>query len=129
LRIVDSVGWIAYLTRANLAPFYREYVLDSENVLTPSIVVYEVFKHVLASAGEEPAKLALATVLKSHIVPLSEALAAYAARVALTHKLPMADAIIYATALSTGATVVTSDAHFEGLPQVEFIPRCPAGGN
>ena len=126
MRIIDSVGWIAYLTRADLAPFYREYVRDSANVLTPSIIVYEVYKHVLVNSGEESAKLALAAMLKTQVAPLNEALAAYAARVGMEHGLPMADAIIYATALSTGATVVTSDAHFEGLPQVEYIPRYPA---
>lgn len=123
MKIIDSVGWIAYLARAELAQFYREYIRDSANVLTPSIVVYEVHKHALVNSGEESAKLALAAMFKTQVVPLNEALAAYAARVGMEHTLPMADAIIYATALSTGATVVTSDAHFEGLPQVEYIPR------
>jgi len=123
LRIIDSVGWIAYFKRAELASHYRDYILDSDNVMTPSIIVYEVFKHILAAMDEEAAKLAIATLVNTEIVPLSEALAAYAARVGLAHKLPMADAIIYATALSAGATLVTSDTHFQGLPLVEFIPR------
>lgn len=126
MRIVDSVGWIAYLTRDALAPSYRAYIHDTGSVLTPSIIVYEVYKHVLANAGKEPAKQAMASMMKTRIIPLNEGLAAWAAEVGLMHKLPMADAIIYATALSTDATLVTSDAHFEGLPQVEYIPRNPA---
>jgi predicted nucleic acid-binding protein len=33
------------------------------------------------------------------------------------HNLAMADAMIYATALATGARLVTLDAHFQGLPE------------
>jgi predicted nucleic acid-binding protein len=32
----------------------------------------------------------------------------------------MDDALIYATALATDATLVTCDAHFAGLPGVEY---------
>ena len=34
-----------------------------------------------------------------------------------------ADAIIFATARSRGAALLTCDAHFEGLPSVTFIPK------
>jgi predicted nucleic acid-binding protein len=33
----------------------------------------------------------------------------------------MAEAMIYATALDSGAQLVTSDAHFKGLAEVTFI--------
>jgi len=33
----------------------------------------------------------------------------------------MADAIIYATAQQHEARLITSDAHFEGLPRVEYV--------
>jgi predicted nucleic acid-binding protein len=49
------------------------------------------------------------------------ALAIEAARLSLQHKLPTADAIIYATALMHGATLYTFDAHFKGLAGVEFL--------
>jgi predicted nucleic acid-binding protein len=44
-----------------------------------------------------------------------------AADLSLKHDLPMADAIVYATALIEGATLVTSDEHFRGLAEVKFI--------
>jgi len=46
-----------------------------------------------------------------------------AADIAREHKLAMADAIIYATARQYQATLVTSDARFESLPQVLFYPK------
>jgi predicted nucleic acid-binding protein len=39
------------------------------------------------------------------------------------HKLATADAIIFATARARGATLLTCDAHFEGLPGVDFMPK------
>ena len=41
---------------------------------------------------------------------------AWAARIGLDRHLAMADAMIYATALEAGAHLVTTDAHFQGLP-------------
>ncbi len=35
----------------------------------------------------------------------------------------MADALIDATAVRHGAVVFTQDAHFAGLPQVQYFPR------
>lgn len=121
--IVDSVGWIAYLAKSDLASYYRVYILDTKNLITPGLVVYEVHKHVLKHATEDSAKLALSALLKTRVVPLNEGIAVSASRLSIEHKLPMADAIIYATSLSTGASVVTSDVHFENLPQVKYIPR------
>ena len=37
--------------------------------------------------------------------------------------LAMADAIILASALSTGAELVTSDSDLKGLPSVRYLPK------
>jgi len=52
---------------------------------------------------------------------LDVSLAASAAKKYLVANLPMADAIVYATARSHQAGLVTSDAHFSGLPGVRLI--------
>jgi predicted nucleic acid-binding protein len=39
------------------------------------------------------------------------------------HRLPTADAIVYATALAAEAQLVTCDAHFEGLPEVLYFAK------
>jgi toxin FitB len=127
LKIVDSVGWLEYLGRGPLAEKYDIYLEDPKSLLTPTIILYEVHKYVLRNRGPEAAEDASSMILESRIIPLSDGLAVFAAQQSSDNKLPMADAIIYATALTYGATVVTSDSHFEGLPQVEFIPRPVAG--
>jgi predicted nucleic acid-binding protein len=123
LKIVDSVGWIAYLSDAPLADEYAEYIASPSDLVTPTVVLHEVYKHSVRNFGEETARFALAAIVKTEVIPLTSGLAVWAAQVGIRHKLSLADSVIYATALATGATVVTSDAHFEGLPQVEYIAR------
>jgi predicted nucleic acid-binding protein len=54
-------------------------------------------------------------------IPFDSSLAASASKVSLAASLPMADAIIYATAQAHQAELITSDAHFSGLPGVPLI--------
>ena len=55
-------------------------------------------------------------MLRTNVVPLSETLALEAADTSLEHALAMADAIVYATARSRLADLVTTDSDLEGLP-------------
>jgi predicted nucleic acid-binding protein len=87
------------------------------------MVVYEVYKKMLREQT-----LDLAERFLSHAFGLHErelafdiSLAASAARVSLAANLPMADAFIYATAQAHQAELITSDAHFSGLPGVTLI--------
>jgi len=55
-------------------------------------------------------------------VDVDETLALYAGKVSIDKKLPMADALIYPTAILRQATVYTLDAHFAGWPpQVKYF--------
>jgi predicted nucleic acid-binding protein len=123
LKVIDSVGWIAYLAGGTLADKYEKHLRGQEEIVTPTIILYEVFRYLLRELGAEAAYSGASQVARTRSIPLNDGLATAAAEVAIKHKLPMADAIIYATAQAEGATVVTSDGHFRGLPGVEFIPR------
>ncbi len=48
-------------------------------------------------------------------------IALFAADLSLQYSLPMADAIVYTTAMEEECKVVTSDAHFKWLDKVVFI--------
>lgn len=121
MKVIDSVGWIAYLAGGALADEYESHLRGLDEIVAPTIILYEVFKYLLRELGEDAAYLGAGQVAKIRTVPLNDGLATAAAEVAIKHKLPMADAIIYATAQAEGATVVTSDEHFRGLPGVEFV--------
>jgi len=126
--IVDSVGWLAYFKGDLLAASYRPYIQQQQDLICPTIIIYEVMKKVESDLGRQIAARAVAQLLNTSIIPLDASLAAAAARMSITHKLPMADAIIYATAVIHKATLVTSDAHLQGLSGVHFISH-PASRN
>ncbi len=123
MKIIDSVGWIAYLAGGKLADEYEQHLRGREEIITPTIILYEVFRYLLRELDADSAYAGAGQVARTRTIPLNDELATAAAEIAIKHKLPMADAIIYATAQAEGATVVTSDAHFRGLPGVEFVPR------
>lgn len=123
MKIIDSVGWIEYIGRGPLAIAYDEHLDATDDLLTPTVVLYEVQKHMLVQRGLDAALDVSSMMLGTRVVPLTEGIATLAAHQSVEHELPMADAMIYATALVFDATIVTSDAHFQGLPQVVYIPR------
>ena len=119
--LVDSFGWIEYLAEGRLADRYEEYLTEPTQLVTPTIVLYEVYKKLRRERKEEETLLVVAQMMKSKIVPLTEDIALAAAETSLNHSLPMADAIVYATAIREGCPVATSDPHFKGLRDVIYI--------
>ena len=119
--VVDSSGWLEFLTDGPLADQFAKRLRQPGTVVTPSIVVYEVYKHSKRLRGEEGALVAVAAMQKTEIVPLNQELALLAADLSLELKLPMADAIVLATARLHEAELVTSDSDFRGIPGVTYI--------
>jgi predicted nucleic acid-binding protein len=123
LIVVDSSGWLEFLTDGVLADEYAGHLRQPAAVITPTIVMYEVYKHAKRLLSEEDALDAVAAMQKTRVVALTDELALLAADLSLAHKLPMADAIVLATAQSHDADVVTSDSDFAGVPGVVYIPK------
>ena len=119
--IIDSSGWIEYFTDGPLSAEYAKYLKDFTKIVTPTIVLYEVYKKVRKERTEEDALLAVSLLSRTSIVPLRESTSLLAADLSLKHSLPMADAIVYATALEENCKVITSDMHFKGLVNVTLI--------
>jgi predicted nucleic acid-binding protein len=121
--VVDSSGWIEYFTEGPNARRYGRYLEKPANLLTPTIVLYEVYKLIKRERTEEEALLAAAQIQKTRMVPLSESLSLAAADLSLERRLAMADAIVYATAQAEGAELVTGDRDLKGLPGVTYLPK------
>lgn len=121
LVIVDSSGWLEYITGDEKADVFGEVLQSDVQVLVPTIVLYEVLKIMLLRAGKSDADAFLSEALRRTVVDLTDTIALAAASLSIDHKLPMADAIIYATARAHRAKLVTSDAHFTGLPGVTVL--------
>jgi len=119
--LVDSCGWIEYLADGDKAEEYAKHFLDPKEIATPTIVIYEVFKKILKERGEEAAVMVAAQMSGTRVIELSEMLSLTAASISEKYNLPMADAIVYATAELLGCRVVTSDKHFKDLGNVIYV--------
>ena len=71
--------------------------------------------------SEERAPEATSALRRATIAPVDESLALEAADVSLAHGLAMAGSLVYATARRFGATLVTGDTDFEGLPDAVVV--------
>ena len=121
--LVDSSGWTEFFTGGANAGKYGSYLEKASQVVTPTIVLHEVYKIVKRERTEEEALLAVAQIQKTHLVPLSESLALAAADMSLELRLAMADSIVYATARAENAELVTSDKDLRALPGVTYLPK------
>jgi predicted nucleic acid-binding protein len=121
LVVVDSSGWLEYLTDDTNAAGFAPYIEREAPLLMPSIVLYEVFRVLARERGKTDADRFVSQAFRHVLAPLHEDLALASARVSLELRLAMADAIIYATTLSYQAILVTGDVAFRGLPRV-LIP-------
>jgi predicted nucleic acid-binding protein len=121
LFLVDSSGWIEFLGDGPLADRFAPYFELEERLVVPAIVLHEVYKKLLSIRGSTSADRFLSSASRARVISMDERLALLAARVSLDHRLAMADAMIYATALVTEAHLVTADAHFHGLPEATVL--------
>jgi len=118
LTVVDSSGWVAYLGDGPQAETFGVYLEREDSLVVPTIVIYEVVKKLKLTASETVVHRFLSHAYRARQMELDSSLAFAAARISIRHRLAMADAIIYATAESVSAQVITSDTDFRDLPGV-----------
>jgi predicted nucleic acid-binding protein len=120
MHVVDTCGWIEWLIDGALADGYAPYLADKDKLIVPTLVQFELYKWCLREKDEAAALDVIGLTEACLVRPLDTRIALSAADLAIRHKLVMADAIVYATAVAVGGQLVTSDAHFKGLPEVLF---------
>jgi predicted nucleic acid-binding protein len=125
MNVVDSSAWLEYFANGPNASFFAAALEKTDELLVPSLTLYEVFKRVLQQRDEGHALQAVAIMQQGTVVDLDGRIALDAARISFNSKLPMADIIILATARSYGATVWTQDSDFKDMPGVQYRPRKP----
>lgn len=123
MNVVDSSAWLEYFADGPNAKHFAGVVKLTAELVVPTVTLYEVFKVVLREANENAALQAVAALQKGTVVDLTPKLALSASRLSLQHTLPMADAIILATALAHGATLWTQDVHFKDVANVRYVPK------
>lgn len=120
MNFVDSSGWIEYIADDANTNFFEPPIVDAENLLIPTICLYEVFKRVLQEFGEERALDAMGIMSLGTIIDLARQIAIHAAQISNELKLAMADSMILATARAYEATLWTQDEHFKDIEGVKF---------
>jgi predicted nucleic acid-binding protein len=123
--VIDTYAWVEYLIGSRIGNKAKDYI-EKGRALTPSIVLVELRKWFLREIEEgrrsEREMQHHFQFIESvtEIVPLDTSLALKAGETDFLMKKrirnwPLADSIIYATARSRAAQVVTGDPHFRGL--------------
>jgi uncharacterized protein len=121
LYLVESSGWLEYVTDDSKAAAFGHYLEGEASVVVPSVVVYEVYKHLAKHRGRALADRFMSQALHRRVVPMDETIALAAANASLDHRLATVDAIVYATARVCQAQLVTANTHFRGLPGVIIL--------
>ncbi|UJS24377.1 type II toxin-antitoxin system VapC family toxin [Thiothrix winogradskyi] len=121
--LVDTCGWIEWLTEGALVAEFEPWLENIEQVYVPTVIQFELYKWVKRERGENRALEVAALTEQGIVVPLHTAISLLAADLALEHKLSFADAVIYATARYADVVLVTADDHFKDLPHVIYFDK------
>jgi predicted nucleic acid-binding protein len=108
--VVDTSAWIEWLIGSATARRIEPHLPSTADWVVPTIVQLELVKWLTREVGEERAEQVIAFTQICHVVELDTRRA-----------LAIADAIVFATAQAQGASLLTCDRHFQGLPDVILV--------
>jgi toxin FitB len=123
VNVVDSSGWIEYLSGGPNAAFFSDPIEDEEALLIPTLILFEVYRHLLRHLGRDEALNIIAAMRQGTVIHLDDRLALDAAELSVATKLALADSIMLAAARVHGALFWTQDADFEGLENVRLVQK------
>jgi len=121
--VVDTSAWVEWLVGTRIGRQISRLLPERADWVVPTLVQLELAKWLNRELDEDRADQVLAFTQLCHVVPLDTAIALAAAEACKAHRLATADAIVFATAQSLGASLLTCDAHFEGLSGVTLIKK------
>jgi predicted nucleic acid-binding protein len=123
MNIIDSSFWLEYFAGTNSGNIVSEIIETTDNLIIPTIILYEVSKKLLLETTEDNALLCIAHMKQGNIINLNDELSLFASKLSIEFKLPMADSIIYATNLEYNCILWTQDRHFAGLNFVNYFEK------
>jgi len=121
--LVDTCGWIEWVTDGVLSDKYEHYLKTIERVIVPTSVQFELYKWVSKQRSTQAAIEVVALTEQAQVIALSTPIALLAADLANEHKLSFADSIIYASSQFNQAELITSDSHFKNLQDVIYFEK------
>jgi len=121
--LVDTSAWLEWLIGSPTGELIAPKLPDQSEWLVPTMVQLELAKWLTREIGEDKADQVIAFTQVCAVMDLDTEIALAAAEACQVHGLATADAIIFATAQAKGATLLTCDKHFAGLPGVTLIEK------
>lgn len=119
--LLDSYCWFEYFFGSNAGKRVMAILESGEEVITSTIVVFEVFRKYLENKPGEARDKMLFLTTRAKITSVDEETAVLAAELAVRHRLHATDALIYATARKNSCKLLTGDKHFKDLVGVELL--------
>jgi toxin FitB len=120
MNLVDSSGWLEYLTDGKNAKFFAPVIENTDELIVSVINIYEVYKKVLVEKDDNTAIQIVGLMQQAKVVDVTSSIAIQAAKFSYEFKIPMADSIIYTTAKQNDSIVWTQDIDFKNLDGVKY---------
>ncbi|MFT6180609.1 MAG: putative nucleic acid-binding protein [Akkermansiaceae bacterium] len=121
--ILDSSAWLECLDDGPNTKHFAPIIAKHPEILVPAIVITEVRKVALRQRTSDQAESITRSLLAAEVIEIDSEIAVAAADLAIKHKLPLADSLIYAITLAKKATLWTQDDDFKDLPRVRYFPK------
>ena len=126
MNVVDSSGWIEYLTDSMRADLFAAPIEQRNQLLVPTIALFEVHKILSRSLDASMVDRCLSVMRLGRVLDLTDARAVAASNISKAHGLALADAAMYSMALEFNAQFWTQDIDYQGLPQVQYFAKLRA---
>lgn len=123
MNVVDSSGWIEYLTDSKRADMFAEPIELREQLLVPTIALFEVHKILSRSLPEDMVDRCLNVMRLGRVLDLTDSRAVAASKLARQHQLAFADAAMYGMAREHGATFWTQNVDYQSLEGVRYYAK------
>ena len=123
MNLIDSSGWIEYFTDSTRADLFAAPIEQRDQLLVPTIAIFEVHKILSRSLAEDLVDRCLNVMRLGRVLDLTDRRAVAASKAARQHRLALADAAMYSMALEMSATFWTQDVDYDGLPGVRYFSK------
>lgn len=117
--LIDSSVWVDYLINGK----HKDLIETGKKLLLSTISIIEIIKKLnrLKIPKKEIAQKIAYVKKQSILVDLDERIAEKASEIVIEKDIPLADSIVYASAISNDATLITLDNDFRNLDNAKII--------
>ncbi len=123
MNLVDSSGWLEYLSDGKNAKLFAPAIEKTEELIVSTINIYEIYKKILLERDESSAIQVVGLMQQAKVIEVSSTISIQAAKLSYERKIPMADSLIYTTAKQNNAIVWTQDIDFKELDDVKYFKK------